>query len=79
VTRLVALIAAGTVLALADRSTTSTLVFGDDRFLTGGGALQVRPDTTGGDGTCSPEPTEVAADLLAALAASTAYETSGKS
>ncbi|HSK53688.1 MAG TPA: META domain-containing protein [Jiangellales bacterium] len=35
-TRLVAVIAAGTVLALAaDRSTTSTLVFGDDRFLTG--------------------------------------------
>ena len=42
-----------------------------------GGALQVRPDTTGGDGTCSPDQTEVAADLLAALAASTAYETSG--
>jgi heat shock protein HslJ len=38
--------------------------------------LEIRPDTTG-TGTCSPEQTEVEADLLAALTAATTYRISG--
>ena len=41
-----------------------------------GSRLEIRPDTTG-TGTCSPEQTEVGADLLAALTAATTYRISG--
>jgi heat shock protein HslJ len=41
-----------------------------------GSRLEIRPDTTG-TGTCSPEQTEVEADLLAALTAATTYRISG--